>query len=70
MLKKLYKLIQIIFYIKRRDLGIKEHVMLGMCFGSGERRAGQEMEVRGPEVGGILWEGNGMSEGQRCSNSK
>lgn len=39
--------------------------MLRMCFGSGERRAGQGREVGGPEVGGILSEGNGMSKGQR-----
>lgn len=39
--------------------------MLGMCFGSGGRRAGQGMEVGGPEVGGVLCAGNGMSKGQR-----
>lgn len=38
--------------------------MLRMCFGSGERRAGQGREVGGPEVGGILSEGNACPKGR------
>ena len=48
-----------------KDLGIKNHLMLGICFGSGERQAGQGMEMGGMAGGGILCEGNGMSRGQR-----
>lgn len=53
-----------------KDLGIKNHLMLGICFGSGERKAGQGVEMGGTEGGGILREGNGMSKGQRWEQAR
>lgn len=52
-----------------RELGIKEQLILGMCFGSGERRVGHGMGVRGMEDRGSICEANGMSKG-RMGTSK